>query len=186
MGDATRIGCGAERRRGQDLLFILLIVGASLAFSRVFACATPFAALAAVATTRLQRSDMLLATMLAWAINQAVGFGLLHYPLDASTIGWGGAIGLAVAGSTFVAMNVLPSLRTRPWFPALALLASFAAYELVLFAATAVLPSSANAFSTVVIARLLAINLAACACLLAVGALAERVGASPKWVGSPG
>ena len=72
-----------------------LVVLATVLLSRALACAMPFAAVAALGALCAGRRDGVLLVLLAWAANQAVGFGLLHYPVDATTLAWGGAIGLA-------------------------------------------------------------------------------------------
>ena len=60
-------------------LWIALIGGGSIALSRAFACATPFAALATLAALTMGGRDAVLLVGFVWAANQAVGFGLLHY-----------------------------------------------------------------------------------------------------------
>ena len=59
------------------------LVAASAVGSLVFACATPFAAVAAVAAITLPLRPALAASVGVWLANQAVGYGLLAYPIDA-------------------------------------------------------------------------------------------------------
>jgi hypothetical protein len=61
-----------------------------------------------------------------------------------------------------------------------AFLVAFLIYEGALFAATAVLPSSAAAFSLPVIARILGINVCAVVGLAAIHWLAVRIGLQPR------
>lgn len=74
--------------------FALLTISCALA-SFVFACATPFGAFAVVAAAMLPLVPALAVVTGAWLVNQVIGFGALHYPVDANTILWGFAIGLA-------------------------------------------------------------------------------------------
>ena len=69
----------------------------------------------------------------AWIVNQAIGFGALGYPLNANTILWGLAIGLAALIATATSVLVLRALpRTgSPAVLSLALVAAYAAYEVV-------------------------------------------------------
>ena len=55
-------------------LWIALLVGASVAFTLGFACATSLAAFAAIAALSMPRKDALLLIGLVWLANQAVGF----------------------------------------------------------------------------------------------------------------
>ena len=55
------------------IAWIVFLTGASLAFSYVFACAAPFAALATLAALNLRRPDAFILTGLVWLANQAVG-----------------------------------------------------------------------------------------------------------------
>jgi hypothetical protein len=73
----------------------------------------------------------------AWIVNQAIGFGVLGYPVEPNTFLWGFAIGAAALIATAVSTPVrrLPSIG-RPVELALALLAAYVVYEVVLFAFT--------------------------------------------------
>jgi hypothetical protein len=63
-------------------------------FSFGFACAIPFAAFAAIAAMGFERRTALVATGAVWFANQTIGFVFLHYPTDAETLAWGGALGV--------------------------------------------------------------------------------------------
>jgi len=69
----------------------------SAAITTVFTCVTPFAAFAVVAAATVSRRDAVMLAVALWLTNQAVGFGLLHYPWTASTFAWGAALGVAAA-----------------------------------------------------------------------------------------
>ncbi|WP_257170338.1 hypothetical protein [Bradyrhizobium sp. SRS-191] len=134
--------------------FALLTTACALA-SFVFACATPFAAFAVIAAAMLPLRAALPAVLGAWLVNQGIGFGALHYPVDATTLAWGAVIGAAALVATVAARGVLRALRTSPASLAFAaaLLAAYAAYELVLLAATPALGGAAS-FTLPIVARL--------------------------------
>ncbi|HTV30155.1 MAG TPA: hypothetical protein VMF32_20490 [Xanthobacteraceae bacterium] len=143
-----------ERRYAPLFCFALLTAACALA-SFAFACATPFAAFAVVAAAMLPLPSALLTVAAAWLVNQGIGFGFLHYPIDANTILWGIAIGAAALAATAIADRLLHALRRNasPTALAFALLGAYAAYELVLFAATAFLGGEGD-FTAAIIGRL--------------------------------
>ncbi|WP_407518572.1 hypothetical protein, partial [Methylobacterium oryzisoli] len=149
--------------------------------SGVFACAAPFAAVAAYAALVLPRRDGLAAVLLAWLANQAVGFGLLGYPHDPSTLAWGLALAAAALLAWGAAGAVARAARGRTVAVAVAALAAgFAAYEAALLAAGLVLPGGGlAAFTPAVVARLFLIDLAALAAMallrIAAGAGARAI-----------
>jgi hypothetical protein len=149
-----------EPRYAPAFCFALLTVSCALA-SSALACATPFAAFAVVAVAMLPLRPALLVVTGAWLVNQTIGFGALHYPIDASTIAWGfviGAAALAATAASAVALRALPPNRT-PLVLALTLILAFGAYELVLFAATPFLGGS-GAFTMAIVIRLGLLNVA--------------------------
>jgi len=143
-----------EPRYAPLFCFALLTMSCALA-SFAFACATPFAAFAVIAAATLPLQSALLVTVAAWLVNQGIGFGFLHYPVDASTILWGLVIGSAALAATAVSMAVLRVIERTGTAVALsaALIAAYAAYELVLFAATPFL-GGAEDFSKAIVGRL--------------------------------
>ncbi|MBS0521284.1 MAG: hypothetical protein JSR90_21480 [Proteobacteria bacterium] len=166
-------------RRG---LWIVLLTGASIGFSLVFACATPFAALATLAARTMTRRDAVLLVLAAWLANQAIGYGFLHYPQTFDSVAWGVAIGVAALAALAAALAVGGEpLQTGPVFAtAIAFAAAFAVYELILLATTLLLPASDGAFSLPVILDLLKVNAIALAGLLALAYLATSVGLSRR------
>jgi hypothetical protein len=84
----------------------VFLVLASTAGSLIFACATPFAAVAAVAVLTLPPRLALVTTMGVWLGNQAVGFLMLGYPLTPSALAWGPILGGAAIVATAVAIQV--------------------------------------------------------------------------------
>ncbi|GLH79433.1 hypothetical protein SSBR45G_43420 [Bradyrhizobium sp. SSBR45G] len=142
------------QRHATTFCFAVLTAACALA-SFAFACATPFAAFAVVAAAMLPLRSALPCVLGAWLVNQGIGFGALHYPVDANTLAWGAAIGAAALVATLGARLVLQALCAVPAPIALAaaLLGAYAAYELVLLAVTPVLGGAAS-FTPAIVARL--------------------------------
>ncbi|WP_315756358.1 MULTISPECIES: hypothetical protein [unclassified Bradyrhizobium] len=159
-------------RHAAAFCFGLLTTACALA-SFVFACATPFAAFAVIAAAMLPLRTALPVMIGAWLVNQGIGFGALHYPVDANTLAWGAMIGAAALSATATARGVLQALRASP-APlafAAALLGAYTAYELVLLAATPALGGAAS-FTLPIVARL---GLTSAAWLVGLVAVSEIV-----------
>ena len=156
-------------------LWIALLVVASVAFSLGFACATPLAAFAAVAALTMSRKDTLLLIGLVWLANQAVGFGVLHYPWTADCLAWGVVLGivafLATLGAEWTAERFNPLGRLAS---AMAFLAAFAIYEGLLFLTSTIFQSGVEDYAPAIVGRIFAINAVAFIGLLA----ANRIGVS--------
>ncbi|MEG6510063.1 hypothetical protein V6C03_13920 [Methyloligella sp. 2.7D] len=148
---------------------------ASFLFSWALACITPFAALAAIAALTLSRRNAFLMVGVAFLINQAVGFLLLGYPHTLDTYGWGVAIGVAALAATYVASLAPEKSDSKVAVIVMGFLGAFVAYELVLMAATAVLPSEGG-FSFAVIGKVFWINALAYAAFLALRWGGEAIG----------
>ena len=149
-----------EARHRSAFCFALLTLSCALA-SFALACATPFAALAVVAAAMLPLRPALIVVTGAWLVNQSIGFGVHHYPIDASTIAWGFVIWGAALTATSVSAGILravPPNRT-PLMLALTFMGSYAAYEVVLLAATPFL-GGAGAFTPAIVSRLGLLNAA--------------------------
>ena len=148
-----------EPRHASIFCFALLTISCALA-SFALACATPFAAFAVIAAATLPLCPALLVVTGAWLINQSIGFGALHYPINASTISWGfviGAAALAATTASDVLLRALPPKRT-PLVLALTLVCAYGAYEFALLTATPIL-GGAGAFTTAIVARLGMLNM---------------------------
>jgi hypothetical protein len=150
--------CPVAVRHAPLFVFVLLTAACALA-SFAFACATPFAAFAVIAAATLSLPAALVVVGGTWIVNQAIGFGALHYPLDAGTMLWGAVIGAAAFAATFAAGTTLRGLHRSglPIALGAALLAAYAGYELLLFAATPFL-GGAGAFTTGIVGRLGMLN----------------------------
>jgi hypothetical protein len=157
-GNSVRL-LPVEPRYAPLFSFGLLTVACALA-SFAFACATPFASFAVIAAATLPLGPALLVATAAWLVNQAIGFGALHYPVDGSTILWGIVIGIATLVGTIAAVLVLRLVqRTSAVIAfALALVAAYAAYELALFAATPFLGGE-GAFTFAIVSRIGILNI---------------------------
>ena len=100
----------ALSNRGASALWVSLLTAASTVTTLALACATPFPALAALAAVHMRRRDGIALMLLAWAASQAVGFLLLGYPRDGSTLAWGVGLGTAAVGSALAGYAVLRAL----------------------------------------------------------------------------
>ena len=96
--------------RSASMLWISLLTAASTGTTLLLACATPFPALAALAAVHMRPRDGMALMLLAWTASQAVGFGLLGYPHDPLTLGWGAALATAAVGSALAGHAVLGTL----------------------------------------------------------------------------
>jgi hypothetical protein len=143
-----------EPRHAALFCFVLLTISCALA-SFVLACATPFAAFAVIAVAMLPLRSALLVVTGAWLVNQGIGFGALHYPIDFATVLWGFVIGVAALAATAVSERIMRALSRigTPLVPALALFGGYAAYEVVLLAATRFLGGEGN-FTTAIVRRI--------------------------------
>lgn len=88
-------------------ILTVLTVASTLAV----ACGTPFAALATLAALFLPRRDAFVLISVNWLANQAIGFGLLHYPLNWDCYRGGIDLGIAALLSTTAAMLAQGALR---------------------------------------------------------------------------
>jgi hypothetical protein len=157
--NGSRLG-PVEPRHAPLFCFALLTVSCALA-SFVLACATPFAAFAVIASAMLPLRPALLAVTGAWLVNQGIGFGALHYPIDGNTLLWGVLIGIAALAATAVSAAILRLLprASTPMALALALIGGYVTYELALLAATPFL-GAADDFTAAIVGRIGVLNIA--------------------------
>jgi hypothetical protein len=160
------------------LLWLALLVLASVAFTLGFACAVPLAAFAAAAALTLSLADALALILLVWLANQLVGFGVLGYPWTLSTFAWGIALGVIAVAATLVSHWTAGRLgeATRVFKLAATFLAAFALYEALLLLVSAALLGGMEVFTGEIQGRILAINGAAFIGLLALNRVAISVG----------
>src|SRR6201992_1144647 len=143
-----------ERRYAPLFCFALLTVCCALA-SFALACATPFAAFAVIAAAMLPLRPALLVVTGAWLVNQGIGFGALHYPIDGNTLLWGAAIGLDGLAATATSSTILRALPNSgtPLVLGLASLGGYGVYEIALLAATPFLGGFSD-FTTAIVAQI--------------------------------
>jgi hypothetical protein len=157
--NGSRLG-PVEPRHAPLFCFALLTVACALA-SFALACATPFAAFAVMAAAMLPLRQALLVVTGAWLVNQGIGFGALHYPIDGNTMLWGMVIGIAALAATATSAATLRLLprNSTPLVLALALIGGFGAYELTLLTATPFL-GGADSFTAAIAGRIGLLNIA--------------------------
>lgn len=103
----------ALSQRGAGALWVSLLAAASMVTTLALGCATPFPSLAALAAVHMRRREGIALMLLAWATSQCVGFFLLGYPRDASTLAWGVGLGTAAVGSALASHAALRALDYR-------------------------------------------------------------------------
>ena len=132
--------------RAAALLWVALLTGASAATTLALSCATPFAALAALAATRMRAREGLALIALAWLASQLIGFCVLDYPRDPRTFAWAGAMLTAalaaVVAARWGARQAVAALALPTGFGA-----GFVAYKLALLAWSLVLGGVHTALS---------------------------------------
>jgi len=160
----------------KNALWIAVLVSSVTLSSFVFACATPFAALAALGALTLRRREAFGLVMAAWAANQFIGYAFLGYPWTTDSFAWGLMIGLAGLAAVETAM-VTRALWPDVWVaePMLAFVGAFVAYEGVLYA-TAIVASDTSGFSVGIVGYVFEVNAAAFVGLLVLQAIARALG----------
>ena len=144
------------RVRGEaPLLWIGLLTVASLLTTLVFACATPFPSLAALAAVHMKRRDGAALMVAAWVVSQTVGFCFMGYPWDGATALSGVAIGTGALAALFAAVAVDTRLpATNPLARlVIAYLVGFVAFKGGIALWSPVMAHAGAAFSAAVIAR---------------------------------
>jgi hypothetical protein len=130
----TTLGSSQDRRH--DFLWAGVLLIATAASSLVSACAVPIAAFAVAAAAAFGRRNALLVVAAIWFLNQAIGFGVLGYPLDLETLLWGPAMLAAALAATAVATASLFWFAPRRIVALpVTFIAAFAAYEACLYLA---------------------------------------------------
>jgi len=168
----TGNGSLAQRATWGAVLTVVSVLG-----TLALACAMPFAALAVMAAIFLPRREALVLIGINWLANQAVGFGLLHYPLNWSCFAGGIELGIAAMSSVAVASIVYRALQK--FGPALAVIGTFAAAYGVYEGICCL--GAMDEFSAPIALYILYLNGVVLAGLLAVQALAAAVGlAAPR------
>ncbi|WP_119460298.1 hypothetical protein [Rhodospirillaceae bacterium SYSU D60014] len=167
-----------EMHRARRWLWLGFLTAASVLFSLGLACATPFAALGAIAALNMGRRDAVILILAAWLANQAVGYGILAYPQTFESVAWGAAMGAAALIGTLVAHRIAGQLAPmgRAFTTVSAFGAAFLTFEAALFAASFLLPGSGEPFSLAVVGQILLTNTVALAGLLVLYRLGTAIG----------
>jgi hypothetical protein len=161
-----------------------ILTALTVASTLAVACGTPFAALATLAALFLPRRDAFALIAVNWLANQAIGFGLLHYPLNWDCYRGGIDLGIAALLSTMAAMLAQRALRAPRALRSVAtsvraigsFAAAFLAYEGTLFAIS---PSGSRAdFAASVVLYIFYVNAVAFAALLLLQTAAAALGFS--------
>jgi hypothetical protein len=174
----------------RHILWLTVLVAASVAFTFGFACAVPFAAFAAATALTLDTRDALLLTVALWLANQIVGFAFLGYPWDGMTLLWGGVLGAVALLATAVAR--LASTRLAGASYSAILIASFAAafiaYEGGLYLVAAAWLGGTEDFAPSIVAYIAGLNVLAFIGLLGLERLGRMLGlaaAPPLRIATP-
>jgi len=158
---------------GRTAALVALMVAASVALTLGFACALPLAAFATMAAMLFGPAAAIGSILAVWLANQIIGFALLSYPTDASTLTWGAGLGLIALLSLAAAAAVLARDRGT-----LAIAASFVTAFVIYEGAVAVgcLISGIGLahFTLPIVTRIFVINAATFGGFLALRALALR------------
>ena len=162
----------------RHVLWLTVLVAASIGFTFGFACAVPFAAFGAATALTLNTRDALLLTVALWLANQIVGFGLMGYPWDGSTLLWGAVLGVVALLSTAAAR--IASTRFASASYSVILVASFAAafivYEGGLYIVAAAWLGGTEDFAPSIVAYIAGLNIVAFAGLLILEQLGRMLG----------
>jgi hypothetical protein len=148
----------------------------TVASTLAVACGTPFAALATLAALFLPRRDAFVLIAVNWLANQAIGFGLLHYPLNWDCYRGGINIGIAALVATTAALLAQGALRNVAATPRAigSFAAAFITYEGILFLTS---PAGSGAdFAAPVVLYILYVNAVAFVALLLLQTAAAAMG----------
>ncbi|MBC9031347.1 hypothetical protein IAG41_02985 [Sphingomonas sp. JC676] len=159
-------------------LWIVLLTVASTLTTLIFACATPFPALAALAALHMRQRDGLILMLLSWFVSQVVGFGLLGYPRELETLAFAMDLLTAALGSALAAYAVLRRMCSAAFAMRLiaSYVAAFVAFKLVALVWAFFLGGIEAAYSVEVLMRQFARNGAILLGLLALYHLLVRIG----------
>jgi hypothetical protein len=161
----------------RHVLWLTLLVAASVAFSFGFACAVPFAAFGAATALTLGARDALWLTFALWLANQIVGFGILGYPWDGMTLLWGAVLGIVALLSTGAARLASARLARASYSVILggSFASAFIVYEGSLYLASAWLGGT-EGFAPSIVAYIAGLNVLACVGLLILERLGRMLG----------
>lgn len=162
----------------RHVLWMAVLVAASVGFTFGFACAVPFAAFGAATALTLNTRDALLLTIALWLVDQIIGFGFLGYPWDGTTLLWGAVLGVVALLSTGAAR--IASTRLAASTYGMILIASFAAafivYEGSLYIVSAAWLGGTDNYAASTVATIVGLNALAFVGLLILERLGRMLG----------
>ena len=160
------------------LLWIGFLTAATLLATGVFACAIPFAALAALAALDTEHNDGVWLVGAVWLANQIYGFTVLGYPMEMQAYGWGLFMGIGAIAAYYAARAAVSVAKPYGLFAMLlaSLPIAFLAYEAALFVGTLALPRGEGAFNYDVVLYVSIVEVAAFTALLIAHRLAVATG----------
>lgn len=160
-------------------LWIVSLIVASILSTFGFACALPLAAFATIVALTASRREALATMGAIWFANQAIGFAFMHYPLDTTTLAWGGALGVIALLSCETAGFVLRRMGGVAGF-SLAFVSAFIVYEGSIFAISLATGRDADDFGVEAVSRIFLINASALIALWARNKLSATFGLDSK------
>jgi hypothetical protein len=162
----------------RHVLWLTVLVAASVGFTFGFACAVPFAAFGAATALTLSMRDALLLTVALWLANQIIGFGLMGYPWDGSTLLWGGVLGIVALLSTAAARIASMRLAAASYGAILvgSFAASFIVYEGSLYIVSATWLGGTEDFAASIVTYIAGLNILAFVGLLILERLGRMLG----------
>ena len=165
-----------------NLIWMLILALAAIGVTFALSCVTPFAALAAALAGTIRLRASLRIMIVVWLTNQVIGFGFFHFPLTVNTVLWGTAIGGAAVATTIAASVVMKcaSSWATPLRLGIALLISFAVYEVTLLGAAGLL-GGFETFRPAIVAQLGLINAVSLVGLIVLNEVAAAL--SRPWLG---
>jgi hypothetical protein len=166
----------SDKQLAQRFAWGGMLTVVTVASTLAVACGTPFAALATLAALFLPRRDAFALILVNWLANQAIGFGLLHYPLNGDSYQAGMSLGIAALLSTLVAMLAQSALRNVA--AAVRAIGSFAVAFVTYEAAFFILSPAGNRadFAVPVVLYILYVNAIAFVALLLLQTTAAALG----------
>jgi hypothetical protein len=166
----------------RPVLWLALLVVASVALTFGLACAMPFAAIGGAAAMTLARRDALILAAASWLANQIVGFAFLSYPMTADTITWGIVLGIVAVLTTLAAIELTRRVA-RQGIVITALISfagAFAVYEGSLFLVSVTWLGGTEDFVPAIVAYILAINAGAFLGLMVLHRVGVAIGFASK------
>lgn len=178
LGGAKEIALMDEQTVKAQALWMAVLVASAILFSFALACGMPFAALGALAAMAFPLRSAIALAVVGWLANQVIGFSILNYPTDPTTLAWGLALCVSAVGAVFAAKALLH--RCTQSHPAIllggAFMAAWAAQQSVIFAESLSLGGTATAFDPSVVWFILWTNALAFIVLLLAQVLGVRAG----------